>query len=203
MARVDQFVKRTDAYESTSDVVARMDAAIDHRCACGCGLALAPDGPSGYFASPECQQLWASTTQATDPADVYERPDADYYPIPAVEAGRDWHAETVEERLRLLRGMVEERRRAAGEGPGEPPPGGGCGRQYMAVWSEAPTRIPSTPPGAGWRIVVEWDEDGPADITHFGSPARSYMSGTWYTVRMFDARGREVARERRRGDFPY
>jgi hypothetical protein len=40
------------------DVVAVIDAAVDGTCACGCGTALCPSGPSAWFASETCQWRW-------------------------------------------------------------------------------------------------------------------------------------------------
>jgi hypothetical protein len=43
-------------------------------CACGCGRDLDPAGPSSFFATQDCQARWHAA-QATDPGDVYDRPD--------------------------------------------------------------------------------------------------------------------------------
>lgn len=40
------------------DILDRIDATIEQRCACGCGAALRPDGPSAYFARESCQDRW-------------------------------------------------------------------------------------------------------------------------------------------------
>lgn len=78
-------MKRTDAYQATGDVVARMDAAIDQVCACGCRLALGPDGPSAWFATQDCQRRWTEQNHADDPHDVYARYDAHLGYIPPAE----------------------------------------------------------------------------------------------------------------------
>lgn len=57
-----------------TDILNLIDNATEHRCACGCNTPLHPDGPSAWFASQECQRRW-NETHATDPADVYNRPD--------------------------------------------------------------------------------------------------------------------------------
>lgn len=41
-----------------TDILARIDAAIEQNCACGCGRPLSPTGPSGYYATEGCQQRW-------------------------------------------------------------------------------------------------------------------------------------------------
>jgi hypothetical protein len=35
-----------------------IDAAIEGRCACGCGTTITDDSPSAYFATAECQRQW-------------------------------------------------------------------------------------------------------------------------------------------------
>jgi hypothetical protein len=60
---------------TSGDILDRIDDAIEERCACGCGQPLHRDGPSGFFASQQCQARWHAG-QATDPDDVYERDDA-------------------------------------------------------------------------------------------------------------------------------
>lgn len=60
-------------------IIDQIDAAVAERCACGCNTALAPDGPSGWFATQGCQHRWAQR-HATDPDDVYGRADAAMYP---------------------------------------------------------------------------------------------------------------------------
>lgn len=49
-----------------TDILARVDAAINDTCMCGCGTPLPPDGPSAYFATPECQTAWHQA-RTTDP----------------------------------------------------------------------------------------------------------------------------------------
>lgn len=51
-----------------------IDAATEQRCACGCGQHLDPAGPSGWFATQDCQHEWAQQ-HAAGPRDVYRRPD--------------------------------------------------------------------------------------------------------------------------------
>src|SRR5262245_58703060 len=58
-----------------SDILAAIDAAVEQRCACGCGEQLDPDGPSAWFVSPECQRRYHEAG-TTDPEAVLSRPDA-------------------------------------------------------------------------------------------------------------------------------
>lgn len=60
-----------------TDILDLIDNATEQRCACGCRAALDPDGPSAWFASQECQRRWGDA-RATDPQDVYDRPDAEH-----------------------------------------------------------------------------------------------------------------------------
>ncbi len=74
------------------DILAQIDAATEGLCACGCGRPLSDSGASAWFAQQDCQHAWMGQ-QATDPDDVYDRPDADDIddePFPAglVEATR-------------------------------------------------------------------------------------------------------------------
>ncbi len=78
-----------------ADILDRIDDVVEERCACGCGRSLDPDGPSGFFASAHCQQLWHGR-QVTDPAAVYGREDAavvwvghDDRPVPLNGASRE------------------------------------------------------------------------------------------------------------------
>lgn len=57
-----------------TDILDLIDNATEHRCACGCNTQLPEDGPSAWFASQDCQRRW-NESHATDPADVYNRPD--------------------------------------------------------------------------------------------------------------------------------
>lgn len=57
------------------DVLDLIENAVDGLCACGCGTQLSPDGPSAYYASPECQRRYLAR-QASDPEEVRRRPDA-------------------------------------------------------------------------------------------------------------------------------
>lgn len=62
-----------------SDILSRIDAAVESRCACGCGTQLDPAGASMWFATPDCQ--WRFQQQHADnPGDVYSRADAADYP---------------------------------------------------------------------------------------------------------------------------
>jgi hypothetical protein len=61
------------------DLLDRIDAATEGRCACGCGRLLPADGPSAYWAGPDCQRRW-NEARADRPDEVYERPDAAEYP---------------------------------------------------------------------------------------------------------------------------
>lgn len=51
----------------TADILARIDAALDRCCACGCGRVLDPDGPSAWFAGEKCQQQWTAAQVGTEP----------------------------------------------------------------------------------------------------------------------------------------
>lgn len=59
-----------------ADILALIDAAVDNLCACGCGEPLRPDGPSQWYAYEDCQRIHMGRT-ATNPHEVYQRPDAD------------------------------------------------------------------------------------------------------------------------------
>ncbi len=41
-----------------TDILDRIDAATAELCACGCSRPLDPDGPSGWWATELCQQIW-------------------------------------------------------------------------------------------------------------------------------------------------
>lgn len=40
------------------DVLGRIDATLEGRCVCGCGILLDERSPSGWFASEGCQERW-------------------------------------------------------------------------------------------------------------------------------------------------
>jgi hypothetical protein len=61
-----------------ADILDTIDAAVQELCACGCRQPLTPDGPSAFYASPECQRRFMEA-QTTDPHDVYRRDDAAPY----------------------------------------------------------------------------------------------------------------------------
>ncbi len=63
-----------------TDILDRIDAAVAEQCACGCGITLRPDGPSGWFATQDCQRRWADQN-VHDPGDVYRRADANDWTI--------------------------------------------------------------------------------------------------------------------------
>lgn len=71
-----------DILSAIDDVLQESTKAV---CGCGCGKAIGPNSPSLDFATPDCQSYW-SQLLATDPNDVYTRPDAAYdtYPAPPV-----------------------------------------------------------------------------------------------------------------------
>ncbi|MBM0257365.1 hypothetical protein [Micromonospora sp. 4G55] len=48
------------------DIVDQIDAAIDGRCACGCGARITHRSPSAYYATERCQDRWISQ-QRGDP----------------------------------------------------------------------------------------------------------------------------------------
>lgn len=62
------------------DVLQRIDEAIAGLCECGCGTGLKAGGPSAYYVDATHQRRWQES-QATDPQDVYSRPDAAAYPV--------------------------------------------------------------------------------------------------------------------------
>ncbi len=66
------------ALPADADLLDRIDALTADLCACGCRRAIPPGGASDFFASPGCQRRWHSD-RATDPGDVYGRPDAAPY----------------------------------------------------------------------------------------------------------------------------
>jgi hypothetical protein len=53
----------------TAATLARLDAAINDQCMCGCGKPLPAAGPSAYFATQDCQTIW-NQRQATNPGAV-------------------------------------------------------------------------------------------------------------------------------------
>jgi hypothetical protein len=72
---VEQIIPPENPPPAADDILDRIDAAIEERCACGCSRPLHPNGPSGFFASQDCQARWHARL-ASDPHDVYERDDA-------------------------------------------------------------------------------------------------------------------------------
>lgn len=62
-----------------TDILAKIDATLAEHCACGCGQPLDLLGASSWFAGPDCQWRYHNN-RATDPHDVYRRPDAAIYP---------------------------------------------------------------------------------------------------------------------------
>lgn len=68
-----------DLVHITAGPVDDITAAVDALCACPCRRPIPPDGPSGWFAGPGCQQDWYSG-RATDPEQVYDRVDAARHP---------------------------------------------------------------------------------------------------------------------------
>jgi hypothetical protein len=61
------------------DIIDSIDATLAERCACGCDRPIDPSGVSAWFAGPDCQWRYHND-RATDPHDVYRRPDAARYP---------------------------------------------------------------------------------------------------------------------------
>jgi hypothetical protein len=57
----------------TSDFLERLDAAVEQRCACGCGTPISDLSPSGYFATEACAAQWHQppTTPAQFDAEVF------------------------------------------------------------------------------------------------------------------------------------
>lgn len=68
----------TERDETRRDILEQIDAAVQERCACGCGAEITDASPSAYYATQTCQSRWMNQ-QATDPREVYERPDAAMY----------------------------------------------------------------------------------------------------------------------------
>lgn len=58
----------------SDDILDNIDAAVEaareDSCACGCWRLLEPDGPSPYFAGPDCQTSWYLQQQAIAASDV-------------------------------------------------------------------------------------------------------------------------------------
>lgn len=80
----------TPGQQSAAATLDAIDAATDQRCACGCGQALAPDGPSAWFATEWCQRAWAQNR--IDPESEQRRHVASpgcYWPLSDAEQGRD------------------------------------------------------------------------------------------------------------------
>lgn len=59
----------------TDATLAAIDAATGQLCACGCGTKLDPNGPSAWFVNQDHQRSYQER-HATNPQDVYRRPDA-------------------------------------------------------------------------------------------------------------------------------
>jgi hypothetical protein len=66
----------------SGDILKQIDSSLDDAreqfCACGCGVELRADGPSFYYATPECQSR-AMRSAAIDPDAVENRTDYSYY----------------------------------------------------------------------------------------------------------------------------
>lgn len=85
--------QRSRSVESVIDDAVARASGGESRCACGCGMVLAPDGPSAWFATPTCQTRWQAR-DATRPAEVWRGQDAaqvfpehDSMPIPLTGDG--------------------------------------------------------------------------------------------------------------------
>jgi hypothetical protein len=136
------------------DILERIDAAVAELCACGCGRTLDPDGPSAYYATPECQRRWAGA-HATDPDDVYTRPDAaDVY------AGADSYQVSLTGDHPPERAPAGEHRRATTLPPCPDPHGVAYRRVCRRCHNQA--SIPR---------AVE-DADAGIDVAAFGRPER-------------------------------
>lgn len=168
-------MKQTGAYQVTDDVVARMDAAITHACACGCGLTLEVDGPSAWFASQECQRAWLGANHAHNPGEVYRRPEADDGTIGPVEsytpgglAADSQRRSPLPDVAHVDRRMAELRERILAEQRAEHDRG-------YSQW-------------AGVRVY--WEEEG-VDISDYGGPIRRSVT-TPPRVVVFDGDGVEL-----------
>ncbi len=58
-----------------TDILAKIDAATDGLCACGCERAVPPDGLSAWFAGEGCQRRW-SAARTDRPDEVLNAADA-------------------------------------------------------------------------------------------------------------------------------
>lgn len=102
---------------SVDAVLARIDAAIGQRCVCGCRRLITDGGPSAWYAGPDCQRQWLGRNHATDPDDVYRRPDAVVYrsrdaatwPQPTTSIGTDVEPAVPVGDAQLLIAMVAPR----------------------------------------------------------------------------------------------
>jgi hypothetical protein len=184
------------------DVVDRIDAAVDGKCACGCGDTLRPDGPSAYFATQDCQRYWQGQHHAHDPDDVYERPDADWGwdPAPSVTPERD----------RADRPTVRRAGRGLGTFPEMPlPVGARLGELRSLCEAAGWNDIGYTEDGArvrelvltpeqqarGWRLEVRWEREEPVDMTYFRDGPHFRLTSpprVTYRVRLVDDAGNEV-----------
>lgn len=75
---VGDIIRRMVAVSTDNQALAKIDAAIEGRCACGCGVMLDPTGPSAWFASEVCQWRWQAAGRGQPPLIV---------DMAAVEAG--------------------------------------------------------------------------------------------------------------------
>jgi hypothetical protein len=51
-------MRETPGQTAAATVLADIEATVDGRCACGCGVQLGPNSNSMWFADNECQELW-------------------------------------------------------------------------------------------------------------------------------------------------
>jgi hypothetical protein len=78
---------------SEQGILDRIDQAVDELCACGCRTPITDASPSAWYATADCQSRYLGSRFATDPHDVYRRPDAalvplvDSRPVPLTEPG--------------------------------------------------------------------------------------------------------------------
>lgn len=102
-------VDETHTFNDAPPVGDVLDAVDDEGrlcCACGCRRVITDRSPSAYYASPECQQKWMQR-QASNPQQVYQRPDAhETIHADVVEAQRQYELENPQAR-RLDRSLFE------------------------------------------------------------------------------------------------
>lgn len=161
--------RQTPGVRATPDALADIDAAVEERCACGCGEPLPADGPSAWFVDATHQQRFHAA-RATNPAEVWSRPDAapvygdDQQRVP-LEEPRASPAEFLDELMQTVRLVDALAARAFRRGPpvrALPLPGPSA--EY------SPDRVAMLRRAPGWQQGgMGWGRYCPA-CRHFSTP---------------------------------